>query len=60
MKAPLVLATLLGLAIGHDVKGEDCICGIEGERDIYMLMPYLRSGKDSQDKACKLGMCYDL
>ena len=58
MKAPLVLATLLGMAIGHGVKGEDCICGKEGERDMSMLMPYLRSGKDSQDNACELGMFF--
>ena len=61
MNAPLVLAALLGLAIGHVVKGDDCKCGKEGkegERDMSMLMPYLRSGKDSRDKACELGMFF--
>ena len=56
MRARLVLATLLGLALSHGVKGEDCKCGKEGQRDISMLMPYLSNGKVSQDKACELGM----
>ena len=57
MKAPLILAALLGLAIGHVVKGDDCKCG---KRDMSMLMPYLRSGKDSLDVACELGMFFHL